>query len=64
VAALASIEAAVRSGEMDLVTTILLRDEVVAGQQALSEARGDLALSRVRLLLATEDESLLGGASR
>ena len=49
---------------MDLVTTILLRDEVVAGQAALSEARGDLALSRIHLLLATEDESLLGGASR
>lgn len=64
VAALASIEAGVRSGELDLVTTILLRDEVVSGQQALSEARGDLALSRIHLLLATEDESLLGGASR
>lgn len=64
VAALASIEAGVRSGELDLVTTILLRDEVVSGQQALSEARGQLALSRITLLLATEDESLLGGATR
>lgn len=64
VAALASIEAGVRSGEMDLVTTILLRDEVIAGQSALSEARGELALSRIQLLLATEDESILGGASR
>lgn len=64
VAAMASIEAAVRSGEMDLVTTIILRNEVVSGQQALSEARGGLALSRISLLLATEDESLLGGASR
>lgn len=61
VAALASIESGVRSGELDLVTTILLRDEVVSGQQALSEARGDLARSRIHLLLATEDESLLGG---
>lgn len=64
VAALASIEAGARSGELDLVTTILLRDEVVSGQQALSEARGELALSRIHLLLATEDDSLLGGASR
>ena len=63
-AALASIEAGARSGELDLVTTILLRDEVVSGQQALSEARGELAHSRITLLLATEDDSLLGGASR
>lgn len=64
VAALASIEAGARSGELDLVTVILLRDEVVAGQQALSEARGDLALARIHFLLATEDPSLLGGAPR
>ena len=64
VAALASIEAAVRSGEMDLVTTILLRDEVVSGQQALSEARGDLALSRIHLLLTTKNKSLLNTTSQ
>ncbi|MFZ5480814.1 MAG: TolC family protein [Myxococcota bacterium] len=63
-AALASIEAGSRSGELDLVTTILLRGEVVSGQQALSQARGDLALARITLLLATEDDALLGGASR
>ena len=63
-AALAAIEAGARSGELDLVTTILLRGEVVAGQRALVAARGDLALARITLLLATEDEALLGGASR
>lgn len=62
-AALASIEAGARSGELDLVTTILLRGEVVAGQRALTLARGDLALARIGLLLATEDPSLLGGLS-
>lgn len=64
VAALASIDAGVRAGELDLVTTILLRDEVIAGQSALSEARGELALFRIRLLLATEDAALLGAGSR
>ena len=63
-AALAAIEAGARSGELDLVTTILLRGEVVDGQRALVAARGDLALARITLLLATEDEALLGGASR
>lgn len=62
-AALASIEAGSRSGELDLVTTILLRGEVVAGQRALTLARGDLALARITLLLATEDASLLDGAN-
>lgn len=63
IAALASIEAGARSGELDLLTTILLRDEVVSGQQALSGARGDLARARIHLLLATEDEALVGGVS-
>lgn len=63
-AALASIEAGVRSGELDLVTTILLRAEVISGQQALAEARGDLAISRLLLLLATEDNALLSGGSQ
>ena len=62
-AALASIEAGARSGELDLVTTIFLRGEVVAGQRALIAARGDLALARLTLLLATEDASLLGGVT-
>ena len=63
-AALASVDAGVRSGDFDLVTTILLRDEILAGQQALTEALGELSLSRIRLLLATEDEALLGARSR
>ena len=63
-AALVSIESGVSSGELDLVTTILLRDEVIAGQEGLIDARGQLANSRINLLLATEDEALLGGVSR
>jgi outer membrane protein TolC len=63
-AALGAIEASVRSGELDLVATILLRAEVIAGQSALSEARGELALSRIRLLLAMEDPVLLGPVGR
>lgn len=62
-AALASIESGARSGELDLVTTILLRDEVVAGQEGLIAARGELATSRITLLLATEDDALLPGGS-
>ena len=63
-AALAAIASGARSGELDLATTILLRDEVVAGQQGLIDARGQLATSRITLLLATEDLALLGGAPR
>ncbi|HNH47550.1 MAG TPA: TolC family protein, partial [Myxococcota bacterium] len=62
-AALASIDAGLRSGELDLVTTILLRAEVISGQQAMAQARGDLAVSRLFLLLATEDTALLDGSS-
>ncbi len=62
-AALASIEAGSRAGELDLVTTILLRGEVFSGQAALAAARADLALARITLLLATEDDALLGGVA-
>lgn len=62
-AALAAVEAGVRSGELDLVTTLLLRDEIVAGQTALLASGGALAHARVRLLLATEDAALLGGGA-
>lgn len=60
--ALSSIEAAALSGEFDLVTTILLRGEVVEGQRALTAARGDLALARITLLLATDNPSLLAAS--
>jgi outer membrane protein TolC len=63
VVALASIDTGVRSGELNLATTILLRNEVLSGQQALTDARADLALSRIHLLLATEDIALLGGVA-
>lgn len=64
VAALRAIEAGVTSGELDLLTTVLLREQVIAGQLALSQARGDLSLARISLLLATEDPALLAGGSQ
>lgn len=64
ISALRAIEAGVASGELDLLTTVLLREQVVAGQLALVQARGDLSLARISLLLATEDSALLAGGSQ
>lgn len=64
VAALRAIEAGVTSGELDLLTTVLLREQVIEGQLALIQAQGDLSLSRISLLLATEDSALLGGGTQ
>lgn len=60
-AALAAIEAGFNAGELDLLQTVLLRGEVIAGQRAWVEARGAWAVARIQLLLATEDPALLGG---
>lgn len=62
-AALAAIEAGVSSGELDLLTTVLLREQVLSGQLALIQTRGDHSLARIALLLATEDPALLAGGS-
>lgn len=60
-AALASIEAGYRAGEIDLPTAVLLQAEVLDGLRATIRLRQRLAEARVDLLLALEDPALLPG---
>ena len=60
-AALASIEAGYRAGEIDLPSAVLLQAEVLDGEGAAIELLGRVAVARIDLLLATEDPALLGG---
>lgn len=61
-AAIASIEAGVRAGEIELSTAVLLAVQVLDGEAAIFTSRGLLADARVDLLLAMDDDRLLGGA--
>ena len=62
--ALAGVSLAYQVGHTDLLNTLLLQTEVLEGQVALIELRGQLADARLALLLATEDDVLLGGGVR
>ncbi|MFK7930838.1 MAG: TolC family protein [Myxococcota bacterium] len=61
-AALASIEAGVLAGEIDLSTAVLLQTQVLAGEAAIVTLRGLLADARIDRLLTLDDDALLGGA--
>ncbi|TNE87265.1 MAG: hypothetical protein EP330_18765 [Deltaproteobacteria bacterium] len=61
-AALASIESGVLAGEIDLATAVLLQAQVLQGEAAIVTLRGLLADARIDLLLALDDDALLGGA--
>lgn len=60
-AALSSIEAGVLAGEIDLPTAVLLQAQVLAGEAAVVTLRGAIADARIDLLLAMDDDALLGG---
>jgi outer membrane protein TolC len=63
-AALAGITLSYQTGHTDLLSTLLLREEVIEGQVALINLQGQLADARLSLLLATEDDALLSGGAR
>ena len=60
-AALSSIEAGVLAGELDLSTAILLQTQVLDGQAAIVTHQGLVAEARIDLLLALDNDALLGG---
>ena len=61
-AALSSVEAGVLAGEIDLSTAVLLQAQILDGETAIVNLRGLVASARIDLLLATDDNALLGGA--
>jgi hypothetical protein len=61
-AALASIEAGVLAGQIDLSTAVLLQTQVLDGEAAVVRLRGLLADARIDQMLANDDDALLGGA--
>jgi len=61
-AALASVEAGVLAGEIDLSTAVLLQAQILDGETAIVNLGGLVASARIDLLLATDDNALLGGA--
>jgi outer membrane protein TolC len=62
IAALESIEAGYLAGQIDLPSAVLLQGEVLEGRAAAISLLGGVAAARLDLLLATDDEALLGGA--
>lgn len=62
-AALASIDAGYRAGEIDLPSTVLLQDQVLDGEGAALALRGGVARARLDLLLASDDDRLLHSSS-
>lgn len=62
-AALASIEAGYRAGQIDLPSTVLLQDQVLDGEAATLALLGGVARARLDLLLATDDDRLLSSPS-
>ncbi|MES2644234.1 MAG: TolC family protein [Myxococcota bacterium] len=62
-AALSSIEAGYRAGELDLLQTVLLRAEVVDGLGAYLDARGAIAAARIDFLLTSESDALIPGGA-
>ncbi len=60
VAALESVEAGYREGELELTQVVLLQAQILDGQTAVVQLEGFVARARLDLLLATEDPALLG----
>jgi len=60
-AALVSVEKGVLSGEIDLTTAVLLQAQILDGEAAMVSLRGLVADARIDLLLALDDDALLGG---
>lgn len=60
--ALKSIEAGVLAGELDLPTALLLQSQVLDGEMAILQLGGLVATARIDLLLASDDNALLGAA--
>lgn len=58
--ALASIEAGVLAGEIDLSTAVLLQSQVLDGEAAIVRLRGLVADAEIDWLLAMDDDALLG----
>ena len=63
-AALTSVSSGYAAGELDLIATVLLQAEILAGQTAAVELTGQVSAARIDLLLATEDDALLPGGGR
>lgn len=61
-AAIASIEAGVLAGEIDLSTAVLLQVQVLDGQAAVVTLRGLVADAQIDRLLALDHDALLGDA--
>lgn len=61
-AALASVEAGVLTGELDLTTAVLLQAQILDGEAAIVSLRGLVADARIDLLLALDNDALIGGA--
>lgn len=59
-AALDSIQLGYRSGQNDLLTTVLFQARVIEGQAALISLSEQVADARLAWMLATEDSTLLG----
>ncbi len=59
--ALASVESGVLAGEIDLTTAVLLQGQILDGEAAAVSLRGLVADARIDLLLALDDDALLGG---
>lgn len=61
-AALASVEAGVLAGEIDLSSAVLLQSQILDGEAAVVRLRGLLADAELDRMLAMDDPALLGGA--
>lgn len=59
VAALESVEAGYLAGELELIETVLLQDQILEGEIAVVQLEGFVAHARLDLLLALEDPALL-----
>jgi hypothetical protein len=60
--ALASVEAGVLAGEIDLSSAVLLQSQILDGEAAVVRLRGLLADAELDRMLAMDDAALLGGA--
>lgn len=60
--ALASVEAGVLAGEIDLSSAVLLQSQILDGEAAVVRLRGLLADAALDRMLAMDDAALLGGA--
>lgn len=59
-AALVSVERGVLAGEIDLTTAVLLQAQILDGEAAIVSLRGLVADARIDLLLALDDDALIG----